>query len=76
MVYCDILFSDKLNRFYYGSTQLLPAERLDMHINQHYGQNKYTAKTDDWKLFLEIKCNTVEQARKIEKFTKVQSDKS
>lgn len=45
----------------------------------------YTAKTDDWKLFLEIKCNSVEQTRKIYqtnekqkicKFTKVQSDKS
>lgn len=49
-----ILHSSKLNKFYTGSSELAASERLELHLNKYYGDNKYTSKTDDWKLFLAI----------------------
>ena len=45
-------------------------ERLDRHITNYYGVNKYTAKADDWKLYLDIECESIAQARGIEKHIK------
>ena len=67
MFYCYILYSQKLNHFYVGSTHLLLETRLEHHLTQHYGKNKYTAKSDVWKLFFSIPCESLKQARQIEK---------
>ena len=54
-----ILFSKKLNRFYYGSTELTPDERLELHLSNAYGKSKFTAKADDWQLFFQIECENI-----------------
>jgi putative endonuclease len=65
-----IIFSKKLNRYYIGSTQLIPTQRLELHLSKFYGNSKYTAKTNDWKLCYSIKCDSISQARKIEMYLK------
>jgi len=59
-----ILYSQLLDRYYVGS-----CKDLDTRIHDHlfkYFPNAYTAKADDWTLFLAIKNLTYSQARKIE----------
>ena len=74
--WCYILFSHKLNRFYIGSTELFPDERLILHLNKAYGLSKFTAKADDWEIFLSIHCNSIKQARNIEShFKKMRNSK-
>jgi len=68
--YCYILYSQKLNRFYTGSTALNPDDRLKVHLAKHYGNMKYTSKTDDWIIFLQFECNSYEEARYIESHIK------
>ena len=68
--YCYILFSESLNRYYIGSTKLTVNERLERHLSKHYGDNKFTAKSSDWVIFMEIGCATFEQAQKIERHIK------
>ena len=65
-----ILHSSKLNRFYTGSSELAASERLELHLNKYYGNNKFSAKADDWKLFLAIDCSNKPQALAIEKHIK------
>jgi len=67
MHYCYILYSNSLHKHYIGSSTEEPNERLRKHLNQHYGIRKYTAKSKDWEIYFVISCNTIEQARKIEK---------
>jgi putative endonuclease len=74
--WCYILFSQKLNRFYIGSTELLPEQRLQMHLSKTYGSSKFTAKTDDWELFMEVECNSIICARNVEThFKKMRNSK-
>jgi putative endonuclease len=47
MPYCYILFSDKLNRYYFGSTNGTVEERLKKHLHRHNG---FTARANDWKV--------------------------
>ena len=68
--WCYFLFSHKLDRFYIGSTELLPEQRLELHLIKAYGKSKFTAKVDDWELFFSIQCNSLVQARKIETYLK------
>ena len=68
--YCYILHSIKLNRFYIGSTALDVKTRIEKHLIHHYGDNKYTAKADDWELFVSIECDNLDQARSIERHIK------
>ena len=68
--WCYILYSHNLARFYIGSTELLPEERLVLHLNKAYGNSKFTAKTDDWEIFISIHCNSLSQARRIESHLK------
>ena len=75
MFYCYILFSKKLDRFYVGSTSLSPKIRLERHLNQYYGKNKFTANANDWVLFLEIKCSSINQSLLIEKHIKKMKSK-
>jgi len=64
--YCYILHSQKLQRFYTGSTIKKPDSRLTMHLSKHYGNRKYTSKASDWVIFLTIECPTIEEARYLE----------
>ncbi len=47
-----IIFSEKLDKYYIGSTHNSIKERLEKHLTNHDG---FTAKAKDWKVvFLEI----------------------
>ena len=58
-----ILRSEKLNRFYTGSTGDL-SQRLEFHRNS--ADHKFTHRASDWELFLTIDCKDKTQALKIE----------
>ncbi len=60
MAWCYILFSQSLDRFYVGSTELLPEERLKKHLNNHSG---FTAKAKDWTIVFREEFQTITQAR-------------
>ena len=73
--YSYILYSKKLDRFYVGSTSVETNLRLQRHLAKYYGNEKFTAKTDDWVLFFDIKCKSFSQAQKIEKHIKLMKSK-
>ncbi len=66
IAYTYILFSKKLDRYYIGSTQLMPEDRLKQHLSKIYGNSKFTAKANDWKIRFAVECPTIHVARKIE----------
>ncbi|MFZ1808903.1 MAG: GIY-YIG nuclease family protein [Cyclobacteriaceae bacterium] len=63
---CYILHSQSLNKYYVGSTQLNPQDRLLKHNTFFYGSNKYTAMASDWQIFTVIECRSIVQARSVE----------
>jgi len=73
--YSYILYSKKLDKFYIGSTSVETNIRLLRHLKKYYGNAKFTAKSDDWILFFDIKCNSFQQAQKIEKHIKLMKSK-
>ena len=70
MIACYILYSPSLNRFYIGATQDGVENRVLKHNQKEYGRHRYTAKTDDWEMFLEIPCDSYSQATRIERHIK------
>ena len=70
MAHCYILYSNSLDRFYTGSTDLEPAQRLNLHLSKYYGIQKYTAAASDWVLYLVLSCQSIEAARAIERHIK------
>jgi putative endonuclease len=62
-----ILRSSKLDRFYTGFTTNLD---LRLHFHENAEVRKFTAKADDWVLFLEITCASKTQGLAIEKHIK------
>lgn len=74
MIGCYILFSEKLKKFYIGATQEDVNERLDKHNSHYYGKHRFTAKTNDWELFLFIPTENYAHAIRIER--KIKSMKS
>ena len=70
MASCYILSSEKLKRFYVGATQDDLSERIRKHNAHTYGNHRYTAKADDWELFLEIECPSYSLAVCIERHIK------
>src|SRR3546814_6411976 len=66
MNYCYILFSNKLNRFYTGASHNDLNERILKHNDHSYGNHRFTAKANDWELFLSIECESFAEARRIE----------
>lgn len=75
MYYCYIIYSEYLNRFYIGATSLLPELRLENHLSEYYLSAKFTARANDWTIFLSIPCSSYEQARKIESHIKKMKSK-
>jgi len=62
MIYsCYILFSKSRNRYYVGYTSDIE-ERIKLHNSGFFGCKSFTYKASDWKLFLIIPCETIEQA--------------
>ena len=74
MIGCYILFSEKLNRFYIGATHEDVNMRIVKHNDKAYGTHRYTAASDDWKLFLFIPTSDFAQAIRVER--KIKSMKS
>ena len=74
MHYCYILYSKQIDRFYIGQTVDVES-RLIEHKSKTYSQ-AYTAITNDWELYLVIKCENKTQAIKVERFIKKMKSKS
>jgi putative endonuclease len=66
---CYILYSASLDRYYIGYTSNIN-ERLKLHNSSHFGVKSYTSRSADWEIFLEIPCETIEQAVFIEAWIK------
>ena len=64
-----ILYSKIIDHYYIGYTIDTIENRIGKHINNFY-KNKYTAQAKDWQLYLQISCETNNQARQIENHIK------
>ena len=74
MPYTFILYSQSLDRFYIGSTELNPEERLTKHLSIEYGNKSFTSKASDWVVFWSVYTDNIIHARRIE--TKLKQMKS
>jgi putative endonuclease len=72
--FCYILKSEKLRRFYTGVCQDDLDERISKHNQKLYGSHRYTAKANDWQLFLSIQLDDFAHAVRLER--KIKSMKS
>ena len=68
MFYVYFIYSESLDTFYIGQT-LDPDQRLEEH-NTGFFENTFTCKTDGWKLFYTIECQSRNQAILIERHIK------
>jgi len=55
-------------------TQHSVEERLDQHNNHYYGKHSFTAKANDWKIYLSLEVSDFEHAMRLER--KIKSMKS
>ncbi len=62
MSYFYVLFSEKLDRYYYGSSDDVKS-RLVKHLENHKG---FTGKAKDWKLVYTEEYDTISEARQRE----------
>ncbi len=67
-----ILYSEKLKKFYTGFTSNLE-NRLEYHKSAL--PHKFTAKANDWEIFLTIECESKKQALAIETHIKKMKSK-
>ena len=67
---CYILYSEKLSKFYIGSSRKSITTRLEEHLEEFYGSTVFTSKAKDWSIWLIIPCHSYEQALAIEKHIK------
>jgi len=67
---CYIIYSEKLKKHYIGACHEDLESRIAKHNSHDYGDHRYTAKADDWKLLLSIVCDSYPQAIRIEKHIK------
>ena len=70
-----IVYSPSLDSFYTGFTLTSVNERLNKH-NEKYYNKKYTAKANDWEIYLSIECASEKQAREIEAHIKRMKSKT
>jgi putative endonuclease len=66
---CYIIYSPAFEKFYIGASSESALDRLKKHNDKSYG-SAYTAFTNEWELFLEIKCSSFAQAINIERHIK------
>ncbi|HEU4495627.1 MAG TPA: GIY-YIG nuclease family protein [Flavobacterium sp.] len=69
-----IIFSEKLNRFYVGTTD--DVERRVSEHNTGFYSNSYTSKGIPWILKLKFECKSSEQAYALERFIKKMKSKT
>jgi len=69
MPFTYILYSQSSNSFYIGATSDEVEFRLEKQLKKHYGSS-YCASKNDWQIFLQIHCQSMHQALKIEKHIK------
>ena len=74
MYFVYILWSEKLQRFYTGTTDNIPV-RLEQHNNASY-PDSFSAKGIPWKIYYVIECTNSRQAYKIEKHIKAMKSSS
>ena len=67
MAWFCILHSEDLDRFYIGSTEMLPEERLKKHLTNHSG---FTAGAKDWTIVFNQEFESTAKARNREKQVK------
>jgi putative endonuclease len=70
-----VLFSCSLNRFYTGSTVILPCDRLDRHLKEYY-KDAWTKRAKDWELYWSLECESKRQALAIEKHIKMMRNRT
>ncbi len=73
---CYILYSEKLNRFYIGSTHLDFDVRMVKHKQKFYSNKSFTAKASDWELFLKIEASELKLVMDVEKHIKKMKSKN
>ena len=73
MFFIYIIFSEKLNRFYIGTTDDVERRILE-HNNRTY-TDAYTSKGVPWVLKLRFECESSEKAYALEKFIKKMKSK-
>ncbi len=73
---CYILFSKSLNKFYVGATQTSVMQRLEKHNKHSYGSHRYTAKANDWEVFLILKADNYSHAIRMERKIKAMKSKT
>ena len=67
MSQCNIILSEKPNRFYTGAKQSNLHKPIQKHNNAKYSMLNYTAKADDWNLFMTLNVNVYAHATRIGK---------
>jgi putative endonuclease len=67
---CYILFSQKLNRFYIGATADSIENRIEKHLDKTFGNQVFSAKANDWQVFLTIPFDTFDHAVRAEQHIK------
>lgn len=67
--YVYILYSPSLDRYYTGSTALLPVERLEQH-NSDGLSTSFTKKGKPWDLVFSFSCSSRLQATRVERHIK------
>lgn len=70
MICCYIIYSKKLDRFYIGALQGDLEARIRKHNDHAYGEQRFTAKANDWEIFLLVECEIYAQAIRIERHIK------
>ena len=73
---CYILFSEKLNMFYIGSTHDEVESRLQKHNNHSYGTHRFTAVTTDWVIFLILEAVDYPHAVRMERKIKAMKNRT
>jgi putative endonuclease len=62
MIYCCyIIYSSSIDRYYIGYSSDID-ERLKLHNEGKFGGKSFTHRADDWKIYLLINCDSIEQA--------------
>ena len=74
MSVCYIIYSRKIGRFYCGVTNKDAGIRIGRHNAAEYGGHRFTAKANDWELFLTIQADDYPHAVRMER--KIKSMKS
>ena len=73
---CYIIFSPSLNKFYVGITHEPIHIRVKKHNLHQHGKHRFTAKANDWELYLLLQAQSYSHARRMElKIKKMKSAK-